>query len=93
MRPGFWSEATRFWLKACGRHAVDEVCGRFSSSVSDENLAGFCSGFSTAGFPAVVALTVTDPGPGARGLFVAGLPFSVSRAPRSLRRRIFSAAT
>lgn len=70
-----------------------DVCDRLSSSVSDDNLAGFFVGYSYEDTPAVVAMTVMDPGPGARGLAVDGVPFSVRRAPRSLRRRIFSQAT
>lgn len=69
------------------------VCDRLLASVADDNLAGFCVGMSPSGSPSIVALTVTDPGPGADGLSVSGIPFSVARAPRSVRRRIFSTAT
>ena len=63
---------------------------RLSASVRDENLAGFVQGRSLDGRPSVLALAVTDPGPGCPGLSVAGHPFSAVRAPRSVRRRIFA---
>lgn len=72
---------------------ASSLCDHLLASVSDDNLAGFCVGMSPSGHPSVVALTVTDPGPGADGLSVSGIPFSVARAPRSVRRRIFSTAT
>jgi len=70
-----------------------EEVERISSFLSDENLAGMVEGRSPDGVPSVVALTVTDPGPGCPGLSLAGHPFRVSRAPRSVRRRIFASGT
>lgn len=67
-----------------------DVAESLLSSVSDENVAGFAEGRTADGRPSVVALTVLDPGPGPHGLFLAGHPFSVARAPRSVRRRIFA---
>jgi len=75
-----------------GSESALDLCGRLSSSVRDENVAGFAVGRDGSG-EAVLALTLTDPGLSAAGLRVGGFPFSAVRAPRSLRRRIFSSAT
>jgi hypothetical protein len=63
-----------------------EVAESLSSTVTDGNLAGFVSG----GPSSVIALCVTDPGPGPAGLLVSGHSFAAVRAPRSVRRRIFA---
>ncbi len=73
--------------------SAGEEVDRLSSSVSDANLVCLVEGRSPDGRPSVHAMTLTDPGPGCAGLSVAGHPFSVSRAPRSVRRRIFAAGT
>jgi hypothetical protein len=70
-----------------------QVVESLTESVVDPNLAGFARGQSPDGSPSVLAMTVTDPGPGCPGLFVAGHPFSVVRAPRSLRRHIFASGS
>ena len=70
-----------------------DLCESLTASASDENLAGFAVGADGSGRPQILALTVTDPGPSPSGLSVDGHPFAVTRAPRSLRRRIFSRST
>lgn len=70
--------------------ALSDLCEALSKSVSDENVVDFIVGADMSGRQQVLILTVTDPGPPPVGLTIGGYPLSVARAPRSLRRRIFS---
>lgn len=66
---------------------VHDVCESLSS-VSDPNLAGFA--VTEHGGPAILATTVIDPGRFPSGLSVSGHRLVFARAPRCVRRRIFS---
>ncbi len=68
--------------------SVHDVCDSMSS-ISDPNVAA-CSVTEHVSGPTILVSTVTDPGLSPAGLRVAGHPVFFARAPRSLRRRIFS---
>lgn len=70
--------------------SAQDVAESLLTSVVDENVAGFVQSTTPDGRLSVMAMTVLDPGPGPAGLVLAGHPFFVVRAPRSVRRRIFA---
>ncbi len=70
--------------------SVHDVCDSLAA-VSDPNLAGFV--VTEHGGPAILATTLADVGRFPPDLRVAGHRLVFARAPRCVRRRIFSSAT